>query len=676
MNRCLMVLLIALSASAATARAQAPKNAPWFVDDNELLDDFAERLEVFAKAGKCLSSVEIEKQTLTDHTCKLDPAKPGDTALSPEDLYERALKSVCIVGCIKKPTKPDGVYDDGWFATAWALTADGIFMTNYHVFDEPTDMVFGVMTASGKVYPVVEILACDKLADLAVFKVAGGSFTPLPISPTPPRVGAWTGLLSHPGNQPFTFTQGSVTRFTRNFGGSESVGERWMSISNDYGGGSSGGPVFDRFGNVVGVACLTSNIDHEDTVKPVAPKPEPKPDPKPEVNPEPLGVEPSRVQMVVKLVVPVDRIRRLIGQPTAGVDDDPRAISVLAANMTRRYEKLRDQLLRKLDAADDPDVIEELEIRLLDAESAYAEGLIKIVRTAPTDPAAIATLAPIFKLDDETHLATALELLHKHHAKSAKLLPALLPLTELAMPDAELFLATVLADNPEKTCRGAAAFALGLIATETARAATPEKQPAAIASAVEYLQTALTDAPNLKPSDSAPTLGISAKKLLAALKVLPQLRVGGTAPEIAGPDTSGKAMKLSEYRGQVVLLDFWATWCGPCMQSLPAQRALLKTHAERPFAIVGVNADPPGRETTKAIKKANVSWRSFQDETDADTATISDVWNVSAFPTIYLIDHAGIVRKTWVGVPPAIELETEVEILIRAAEKAKRTPAP
>jgi thiol-disulfide isomerase/thioredoxin len=80
--------------------------------------------------------------------------------------------------------------------------------------------------------------------------------------------------------------------------------------------------------------------------------------------------------------------------------------------------------------------------------------------------------------------------------------------------------------------------------------------------------------------------------------------LGGPAPEVEGADLSGRAMRLSEHRGKVVLLVFWATWCGPCMGDVPHEKALVERFAGRPFVLVGVNADadagraaPPSRST-------------------------------------------------------------------------------
>lgn len=167
-----------------------------------------------------------------------------------------------------------------------------------------------------------------------------------------------------------------------------------------------------------------------------------------------------------------------------------------------------------------------------------------------------------------------------------------------------------------------------------------------------------------------------------------RINVGQEVPEIEGTDLNGKPMKLTEYRGKVTLLVFWAVWCKPCMDMIPRERALLERFAGRPFAIVGVNGDlPPGNGTIRnangeeidptpqimaAVKKHKIEWRSFRD----GQIGVSEVWNVRSWPSVFLIDHTGIIRGKWSGGPDEDTLASAVEELVKAAEsendKAKK----
>lgn len=158
-----------------------------------------------------------------------------------------------------------------------------------------------------------------------------------------------------------------------------------------------------------------------------------------------------------------------------------------------------------------------------------------------------------------------------------------------------------------------------------------------------------------------------AKQRLEAMQFAP---IGKPAPEIAGLDLDGQPLTLSEYRGRVVLVAFWATWCAPCMRMAEHERALAEQYREAPFAVVGVNADDDLEHAREVAREKRVTWRSFRDK-GADGKEISDDWR-ALFPTVYLIDHEGIVRERYSGNPTPAELDRAVETLVAAARKEGR----
>jgi RNA polymerase sigma factor (sigma-70 family) len=145
-------------------------------------------------------------------------------------------------------------------------------------------------------------------------------------------------------------------------------------------------------------------------------------------------------------------------------------------------------------------------------------------------------------------------------------------------------------------------------------------------------------------------------------------RVGQTAPDIEGEDLDGRPMKLADYRGKVVLLSFWASWCGPCMRLVPHERALQQRLAGKDFALVGVNGDSRPEELRQALEKNPVTWRSFKSKREGKPS-IAQEWKVLGWPTLYLIDRDGVIRKRWVGAPPPDELDREVDQLVGVAPR-------
>jgi len=131
----------------------------------------------------------------------------------------------------------------------------------------------------------------------------------------------------------------------------------------------------------------------------------------------------------------------------------------------------------------------------------------------------------------------------------------------------------------------------------------------------------------------------SAKRDLFELQ---HLSVGRIAPELAGKDLDGKPMKLSDYRGKVVLLSFWGTWCAPCMALVPKERSLVERLEGKPFVLLGINGDEDREQAKKAAERERMTWRSWWD--GSPPGPIAEAWNVKGWPTLYLLDREGIIR--------------------------------
>jgi S1-C subfamily serine protease len=320
----LLALLVTTFAFAIAAPAAPPPSAPAepkYVDDDALYEAFFNKVEALAKAKKPLAHEQLVAK-LKSRSAGITPAKPGNKVLSPEEVYKTAVQSVFIVGSVH-PDK-DGSWATGTYATAWVLAADGVLVTNHHVFEDlKPGEVFGAADHKGNVYPVIDILGGDKTADVAVFRIAAQGLTPLPVATAHAEVGSWVGVISHPGDLFYMYTQGAVTRYSTNTNDDGKV-EKWMGITAEYASGASGAPVLNKYGAVVGIAALTLSLDAIDDAKndknPTRRKPtfrnmrklsrfdQPKADPKKDDKPKPPpkpGDKGSPQQMVVKMAVPV-----------------------------------------------------------------------------------------------------------------------------------------------------------------------------------------------------------------------------------------------------------------------------------------------------------------------------------------------------------------------------------
>src|SRR5262249_34379518 len=152
------------------------------------------------------------------------------------------------------------------------------------------------------------------------------------------------------------------------------------------------------------------------------------------------------------------------------------------------------------------------------------------------------------------------------------------------------------------------------------------------------------DVPNvdeyMNPQGTA-TLGELAANELTELAAL---RVGMVAPEIDGQDVEGRPMKLSEYRGKVVVLSFGShEYCSACRNAYPAERAIVERYRGQPFALLGVNHDEHRDRVRSAIAGGEITWRSWWDGIDQERG-ICEQWNIAGFPTVYVLDHRGVIR--------------------------------
>jgi len=142
------------------------------------------------------------------------------------------------------------------------------------------------------------------------------------------------------------------------------------------------------------------------------------------------------------------------------------------------------------------------------------------------------------------------------------------------------------------------------------------------------------------PFASPKTYGDLAVSLLDEMK---NLVPGKPAPDIVGTDADGKSFRLSDYRGQVVLLTFSADWCPGCIKLYPLQRRLQVKFRGRPFVILSVSRDEKVDTLKSAIGSGQITWRCWW---DGRYGPISDAWNVPGAPRIFLLDDQHIIQDT------------------------------
>ena len=128
------------------------------------------------------------------------------------------------------------------------------------------------------------------------------------------------------------------------------------------------------------------------------------------------------------------------------------------------------------------------------------------------------------------------------------------------------------------------------------------------------------------------------------------------APDFSFPDVKGRPTALSDFRGKVVLLDFWATWCEPCLEEMPDLARFYETHKASSFTIVGVAMDAEGAPVVAPFVRQNgISYPILVSGGD-----LPDGYPIPGFPSAFLIDKNGLIVRRYLGPKSYEELERDL----------------
>lgn len=135
------------------------------------------------------------------------------------------------------------------------------------------------------------------------------------------------------------------------------------------------------------------------------------------------------------------------------------------------------------------------------------------------------------------------------------------------------------------------------------------------------------------------------------------------APDFTLTDLKGKSGKLSDYRGKVIILDFWATWCGPCRMLIPHFEDLYKRYKGSGLEIIGVAMDQGGAQVVKPfVEKHSMAYPNFI----GNNQVAMQYGGLRGIPTTFLITRDGRIYKKYVGVPPnpLVTFETDIKSML------------
>ncbi|MGB6220367.1 ThuA domain-containing protein [Haloferula sp.] len=262
--------------------------APVLINDPALEDAFSVNVGALSEHENHRSGEYLAKAV---NDCPTHCEAPPLVSAAPEDPAD----AVFLIGAVYKCDKCDKWHISG-IATAWCLSADGLMVTNHHVLEKAKGTVMGVTDRRGKAWPITEVVAADPAQDIAIFRVDGEGFSPLPLG-KPADVGTPVRVISHPARMFYTQTFGEVARY--HVGAHKKKKIINMMITADYAKGSSGGPVLNPDNEVVGIVSSTKPIYYStEKGKPTGP-----------------------LQMVVKNCMPVSAIHKMFKKETAAKEE-------------------------------------------------------------------------------------------------------------------------------------------------------------------------------------------------------------------------------------------------------------------------------------------------------------------------------------------------------------------
>ena len=319
------------------------------------------------------------------------------------------------------------------------------------------------------------------------------------------------------------------------------------------------------------------------------------------------------------------------------------------------------------------DEIDEAEARYRELVEKQAEQaqeqigkLLELVNGDPKDSVALATIEHLLQEQieflDEEQAASIFVTLAQHHAASEKVSPICALTAELELSDAmRAFLGAVVTKNTSAEARAWAQFALATAKYTEADAANDLKR---------FKEAELLFDKVVKEIPAESTEGTPVDAAERYLFELRNLLPGMKAPDFETENLQGKTVQLSQQRGKVTLLVFWATWCEYCADLQPQQLELLKKYSGRPFSIVALSGDDDVETVKQHLATHSLPWTHWFNGPEGG---VLDDWNVQAFPMVYVIDAAGVIRHRNIH---GDELNKAVEALVKEAEASKAEEKP
>ncbi len=605
-----MVLLVGLLGLIVSGRIEA---APRFVvDDEAFTKNATQAAERLLKEGKLVSLKSLLAQPPSKLPVTMLPSVESPPIASTE-LYERIKAGTVAIGLLYQCDDCDKWHVN--LAAGFAVAEGGIVSTCAHVFEydeeEAVDSYAIAVDSEEHVFPVKELLASDPDSDTCLVRIASDSLRPLPM-----RAGAKAGekvfCLSHPNGHYFMFTQGIVARvskssLTQDEDDTEPHAKPRptlsLEVTSEYSPGSSGGPIVDESGNVVAqVNAIETDEDPDDGTGGVV-----------------TARTATAAEEILRLADPANRPVAIVASEPAPVTNPKEAFAALQ-KVIDKYE------------ANENEAAEDRLIKRLTAAASRARPLM----TVPADRRKFSLLVSeqLSAYPENEEFKKALQMLKEFETD------------ETASPEEKVQASNWIVYYAAEAVASASDFAnweKQYMEHTSKFPKDPELAGLKISMldlAEEYAFERLTEIAKTLTTDDDDDVKDAAKSAIAAVKIKQELAAGPLELKFTALD--GTEVDISKLRGKVVLIDFWATWCGPCMASLPEVIKTYKKLHEQGFEVVGVSLDEDKDELLSTLKKRGIPWPQYFDGKGWE-CQVATRFGISSIPAMWLINKKGMV---------------------------------
>ena len=310
----------------------------------------------------------------------------------------------------------------------------------------------------------------------------------------------------------------------------------------------------------------------------------------------------------------------------------------------KEIQKAQEPLLKEFQAAKTDKEKDAIREKAMALQSNYADKFLAVAMEDVKDPAALLVMLQAMQMGQGKAVSEkAANAIAEHFADNPMLkqrLPALGNMGDAG----QTLLKTLHAKAKDKNTKGITLYYLASAKAENADYPRDGKQlpPAKKAAEIKEAETLLAQAAKEYGDVELPREGTVAKAVEGQLFFLHNLVVGKTMPDSVVEDLQGKKVKISDYRGKVVVLDIWATWCGPCRAMIPHERELVAKLKDKPFVLISLSADDKKETLEKFLEKEQMPWTHWWNGGGKGGAV--EAYKVRFYPTIYVIDAKGVIR--------------------------------